>query len=188
MFLKEFFGLFSLSAFSIWGLLMAFLFNVFIYFLDIKRRTTLLPSSFILLISYSLSDYFFSWLNYEASTYLDWALQDYATIFILYLLLYKIRNTTPSFIYLIVGLSINSALYLLMYYDIFLMGTREPWILWDIYSFGVNIVDLTMIVALIVDRDILGLNKLVSVIKRHYKVPIRLFKGSSSKFTVKHSL
>lgn len=188
MFLTELFGIFSLSAFSIWGLLMAFLFNLFVYFLDTKRHTTLLLSSFILLVSYSLSDYFFSWLNFEATTYLDWALQDYITIAFLGLLYFKIRKTTPSFLYLIIGLLVNSFLYLIMYYDIYIVGNREAWILWDIYSFGVNIVDLTMIVALIVDRDILGLNKLVSVIKRHYKVPIRLFKGSSSKFTVKHSL
>lgn len=188
MFLKEFFGLFSLSAFSMWGLLMAFLFNVFIYSLNVKRSTTLLTSSFILLVSYSFSDYFFSWLNYEATIYLDWAIQDYITIFFLGLLYLKVRRATPSFAYLIVGLLFNSLLYLLMYYDIYLSGNREPWILWDIYSFGINIVDFTMIVALIVDRDILGLNKLIQIIKRQIKLTaIKLSKKRANKLIAEYS-
>jgi hypothetical protein len=52
-----------------------------------------------------------------------------------------------------------------MYLDLYIYGNTTPWILWDIYSFGVNIVDFTMIVALIVDRDILGLIKLKNGIK-----------------------
>jgi len=189
MFLTDLFGVFSLSAFSVWGLLMAFLFNLFVYFIDIKRHTTLLLSSFILLASYSLSDYFFSWLNFEASTYLDWAIQDYVTIFFLGLLYLKVRHTTPSFSYLIVGLLINSLLYLLMYYDIYIEGNRKPWVLWDIYSFGINIVDFTMIVALIIDRDILGLNKLIHLIKRQIKfINIKRSKENSNKLISEHSV
>ncbi|MBE0365156.1 hypothetical protein PULV_a1905 [Pseudoalteromonas ulvae UL12] len=47
-----------------------------------------------------------------------------------------------------------------MHLDIVIFENKEQWILWDIYTAGVNIADFTMIVALITDRDILGLIKL----------------------------
>lgn len=160
MILTEFFGLFSLSAFSMWAFLMAFFFNVFVYSLDVKRGTTLLLSSFIMMISYTLSDYFFTWLSMRKSVYIEWALYDIVTVAAL-ICIYKIINkTTPSFLYLIVGLSINSTLFFCMYLDIYIFKNQEPWFLWDLYTYTVNFIDLVMIVVLIVDRDLLGLHKL----------------------------
>jgi hypothetical protein len=52
-----------------------------------------------------------------------------------------------------------------MYYDLYVIKNTEPWVFWDIYTFSVNIIDLIMIVALIVDRDFLGLNKLKNTIQ-----------------------
>ena len=169
MFITEFFGLFSLSAFAAWGFLMAFFFNVFVFALDIKRKTTLLLSSFIMMVSYSASDYLFTWLSIENSVYLEWVLYDYATIFALFLTYSFIGKATRSFIYIIVGLLINSMLSLSIYYDLYLNGNREPWFLWDLYTFGVNIIDLTMIIALIVDRDFLGLHTLKNKILSYFK-------------------
>ena len=169
MFLTEFFGFFSLSAFASWGFLMAFFFNAFVFSLGIKRDTTLLLSSFIMMTSYTLSDYFFTWLSIENSIYLDWALYDYGTIAALTLAFVLFKKTTYSFLYIILGLFINSILSLFMYFDMYLSNNREPWFLWDIYTFGVNIIDLIMIVVLIVDRDFLGLHKLKN----------KLFKGSN---------
>lgn len=163
MYLTELFGLFSLSAFIVWGFMMAFFFNVFVYSLNIKRNSTLLLSSFVMLISYWASDYFFSLLSYSAVSYLDWAIYDVITIVCLLLVFWKVKNTTSSFLYLIVGLIANSLLFLAMYIDTTIANNKEPWVLWDIYSFGVNIIDFMMIVALIVDRDILGLNKLKNI-------------------------
>ncbi|GAA71602.1 hypothetical protein P20439_1678 [Pseudoalteromonas sp. BSi20439] len=80
MFLTEFFGFFSLSALVMWGFLMAFFFNVFVFSIGVKRNTTLLASSFILFISYSSSDYFLTWLSIYEITYLDWALYDLVTL------------------------------------------------------------------------------------------------------------
>lgn len=74
MLLTEFFGFFSLSAFIMWGFLMAFFFNIFVYTLDVKRKTTLLLSSFIMMVSYTISDYFFTWLSIKVKIYLDWAI------------------------------------------------------------------------------------------------------------------
>lgn len=160
MFLTEFFGLFSLSAFLMWGFLMAFFFNVFVYTLEVKRGTTLLLSSFVMMVSYTLSDYFFTWLSIQNTLYLDWALYDFATIAGLILVYIFIRKTTPSFLYLVLGLSINSIFFLCMYLDMYVYKNQEPWFFWDLYTFTVNLIDLIMIIVLIVDRDFLGLHKL----------------------------
>ncbi|WP_041454524.1 MULTISPECIES: hypothetical protein [Pseudoalteromonas] len=176
MFLTEFFGLFSLSAFIMWGFLMAFLFNIFVYSLSIKRDTTLLLSSFIMMTSYTVSDYFLTWLSIKITVYLDWALYDYTTLTALVVCYLIIKKTTPSFLYLILGLTINSFLFMFMYIDMYIYKNIEPWFLWDIYTFSVNLIDLIMIVALIVDRDFLGLHKLKNII-------VSLFK----KFNLKHS-
>lgn len=169
MLLTELFGVFSLSALVVWGFLMAFFFNIFVYSLDVKRKSTLLLSSFIMATSYIVGDYFFTWLSPTPATYLDWALYDLVTIAFLLFSFWLIRITTPSYIYLLIGLSINSTLFLSMYVDLHLYKNTTPWFLWDIYSFGVNIIDFTMIVALIIDRDILGLIKLKNGIKAIFK-------------------
>mgnify|MGYP000875140079 FL=1 len=164
MFLTELFGVFSLSAFVVWGMLMAFFFNVFVFALGVKRKTTLLLSSFIMATSYMAGDFLFTWLSPVPATYLDWALYDIVTIVCLCLTYFFFKKTTPSFLYLIVGLSINTTLFLLMYLDLFIYGNTKPWFFWDIYSFGVNIIDLSMIIVLIVDRDIFWLHKLKNLI------------------------
>ncbi|WP_231609301.1 MULTISPECIES: hypothetical protein [unclassified Pseudoalteromonas] len=168
MILTEFFGLFSLSAFTMWAFLMTFFFNVFVYSLDVKRGTTLLLSSFIMMISYTLSDYFYTWLSMRNSVYIEWAFYDIVTIAAL-MCIYKIINkTTPSFLYLIIGLSINSIFFFCMYLDIYIFENREPWFLWDAYTYTVNLMDLVMIVVLIVDRDFLGLHKLKNKILSYF--------------------
>ena len=169
MILTELFGLFSLSAFTMWAFLMTFFFNVFVYSLDVKRGTTLLLSSFIMMISYTLSDYFYTWLSIKNSIYLDWALYDISTILAL-ICIYKItEKTTPSFLYLIVGLSINSIFFFCMYLDMYIFGNMERWFFWDVYTYAVNLMDLIMIVALIIDRDFLGLHKLKNKILSYFK-------------------
>ena len=162
MILTELFGLFSLSAFTMWGFLMTFFFNVFVYSLGVKRDTTLLLSSFIMMISYTVSDYFYTWLSIRESVYIEWAIYDIVTIAALMCIYKTINNTTPSFLYLIVGLSINSVLFLSMYLDMYIFKNQEPWLLWDVYTYTVNFTDLVMIVVLIIDRDFLGLHKLKS--------------------------
>ncbi|MDN3467039.1 hypothetical protein QL984_17940, partial [Pseudoalteromonas sp. APC 3495] len=94
MILTELFGLFSLSAFTMWGFLMTFFFNVFVYSLDVKRGTTLLLSSFIMMVSYTLSDYFYTWLSMKDSIYLDWAMYDIVTIIALACIYKIIKKTT----------------------------------------------------------------------------------------------
>ncbi|RZF94701.1 hypothetical protein EXT42_02865 [Pseudoalteromonas sp. CO302Y] len=170
MFFTEQLGFFSLSAMSAWGFLMAFFFNIFVYAVnENKRKTTLLLSSFIMMVSYIAGDYFFSWLSYTAVTFLEWALYDIATLVFLIFAFLVVKRTTPSFSYLVFGLIINTILFLSVYLDVQVYKNTTHWILWDIYSLGVNVVDFTMIVALIVDRDILGLNKLKKLIRHSFK-------------------
>ncbi|PCC12179.1 hypothetical protein [Pseudoalteromonas sp. JB197] len=171
MFLAEFFGFFSLSALVMWGFLMAFLFNIFVFTLDVKRKSTLMLSSFILMLSYSATDYFFTWISYYNTTYFDWAVHDLITILCLGLSYKVIKVTTPSFLYLTLGLSINMLLALLMHVDVFINNNTKPWFFWDAYTFGVTINDFIMIVALIVDRDFLGLHKLKSKVLSLFKKP-----------------
>jgi hypothetical protein len=165
MFLQELFGLFSLSAFFMWGFLMAFFFNVFIYAIGLKKGTTLLLSSFVMMCSYTLSDYFFTWLSLKNSLYLNFALYDVATITALIIVYKLVKKTTPSFLYLVLGLSINTIFFLLMHVDNEIYKNREYWWFWEVYMYTVNLIDITMIVALIVDRDILGLHKLKNTIR-----------------------
>ena len=169
MFLTELFGFFSLSALVMWAFLMAFFFNIFVFSLDVKRNTTLLLSSFIMVVSYSSSDYFLTWLSIYSITYLDWVIYDLVTIVALFIVYYFIKNTTDSLLYLISGLFINLLLTLCMHIDMFVYGNQDPWIFWDIYTIAVFVIDLLMVVALIVDRDFLGLhtlkNKLISLFK-----------------------
>ncbi|GAA78740.1 hypothetical protein P20495_1234 [Pseudoalteromonas sp. BSi20495] len=45
----------------------------------------------------------------------------------------------------------------------------ERWFFWDVYTYAVNLMDLIMIVALIVDRDFLGLHKLKNKTLSYFK-------------------
>jgi len=120
-------------------------------------------------VSYTISDYFFTWLSIKVKIYLDWAIYDIMTITALLSVFFIIKKTTPSFLYLIIGLTINSIFFLLMYIDMYINNNQDHWILWDLYIYTVNSIDLIMIIALIVDRDFLGLhtlkNKLISLFK-----------------------
>ncbi|AUL73503.1 hypothetical protein ATS72_007810 [Pseudoalteromonas sp. 13-15] len=165
MLLQNLFGLFSLSAFFMWGFLMAFFFNIFIYAIGLKKGTTLLFSSFVMMCSYTLSDYFFTWLSIKNSLYLQFALYDIATIFALICVYKIVKKTTPSFLYLVLGLSINTIFFLLMYIDGNVLENNKHWWFWEVFIYTVNLIDITMIVALIVDRDILGLHKLKNAIR-----------------------
>ncbi|CAM3739080.1 MULTISPECIES: hypothetical protein [Pseudoalteromonas] len=177
MYLTEHFGL-SLSALVVWGLMMAFFFNLFLWIADLKRNNVLLLSSFIVFLSYFISDHLFTWFA-NSNVYLNWAIYDIITITLITISAHFVKNNCkpPAFFYVIFVLSVNTILSSLMYYDLRIAGNTTPWVLWDIYSFGVYFLDFTMIVALIVDRDILGLIRLKNGIKA-------LFKGQQ----IRHSL
>ncbi|CAM4169157.1 hypothetical protein [Pseudoalteromonas ostreae] len=169
MYLTEHFGL-SLGALVVWGFMMAFFFNLFLWFADLKRDKVLLITSFVAFISYFVSDHLFTWFE-NSEIYLQWALYDIATLSLILTgaFIVKASLKSPAFVYVVIGLLANTFLFLCMYYDLHIIENTKPWILWDVYSFGVNIIDFTMIVALIVDRDILGLIRLKNAIKALFK-------------------
>ncbi|WP_249365784.1 hypothetical protein [Pseudoalteromonas sp. NEC-BIFX-2020_002] len=169
MYLTEHFGL-SLGALVVWGFMMAFFFNLFLWFADLKRDKVLLITSFFAFISYFVSDHLFTWFE-SSQIYLQWALYDIATLGVIFASAFMVKPNlkSPAFFYVVLGLIANTFLFFSMYYDLHVIENTKTWILWDIYSFGVNIIDFTMIVALIVDRDILGLIKLKHVVMSFFK-------------------
>lgn len=122
-----------------------------------------------MMVSYSATDYLYTWISYYNTTYFDWAIHDAITIVSLIIAYGIVRLSSASLLYLITGLSINMLLMLSMHLDVYIYGNQEPWILWDIYLYSVNVIDLTMVVALIVDRDFLGLHKLKSKVLNYLK-------------------
>ncbi|MBE0362145.1 hypothetical protein PULV_a3950 [Pseudoalteromonas ulvae UL12] len=56
-----------------------------------------------------------------------------------------------------------------MFLDIVVYQNKQEWLLWSIYKVGINIADFTMIVALITDRDVLGLIRFKRYLAKKYK-------------------
>ncbi len=83
MYLTEHFGL-SLGALVVWGFMMAFFFNLFLWFCDLKKDIVLLLASTTIFISYFLSDHFLTWFS-GSDTYLYWSAYDILTLCIVFL-------------------------------------------------------------------------------------------------------
>ena len=147
----------------VWGFLMAFLFNIFMRTVSAKTDNYLVWVSAIMFASYYFSDLFHD-LSSGTEIYFTWFIYDLLTLLVvLFPLLFKRRLNLilkPASIYIFIGLIVNAILFLAMFIDMNLLGNREPWLLWSIYSFTVNAVDYAMIITLIIGRDWLGLIRL----------------------------
>ncbi|PAJ72120.1 hypothetical protein CJF42_22885 [Pseudoalteromonas sp. NBT06-2] len=147
----------TLAALVVWGFLMAFLFNVLLKVAAPKKENLILVSSFIMFLSYFISDDFFN-LFALPEIYITWFVYDLVTLCLIFGFAYILKEKIPSSIkYIIVGLIINSLLFLAMHIDIVINRNQERWLLWDIYTVGVNLVDFIMIIALIFNKDYLGI-------------------------------
>ncbi|SFT59393.1 hypothetical protein [Pseudoalteromonas lipolytica] len=147
-----------IGAFIEWGFLMAFLFNLVTHINKPDKRLVVL--SLIMMLSYFLSGV----LNLSSNIYLNWFYFDVITIAAIFIWIYCGRaDSFCAIYYVVVGLFLNSLLMLSIFVDIVLVENRTPWILWSIYSFGVNIIDLMMIVALLTNKDFF---KFAAVAKR----------------------
>ena len=62
--------------------------------------------------------------------------------------------------YIVSGLLINACLTYAIYIDLYINWNSDPWWLWSLYSMGVNVVDLLMIITIFINKDFLGLMKL----------------------------
>jgi len=154
--LTEIFG-FTLSALTVWGFLMALLINVLVHFTTNSNTKTNIFVSLVMFVSYFVADDAAS-LSESSTIYLNWGLYDLATVILIAtgLKLIKLESSVAP-VYVVCGLILNSLLYFSMYYDVVLQKNFTPWILWDLYTMGGTIVDLSMVAVLILNRDFLKL-------------------------------
>ena len=144
-----------LSAIVQWGFLMAFLYSLVSSINNPFKGFVVLSS--IMAIGY------LPWIftNFQTVTYLDFALLDIAILVAVYITQrYFIKEKTTAYVYLIIGLSVNTFLALCMYLDTNILYNYTYWWFWHFYSSAVMFSDLCMIAVLIINRDFLGLIKL----------------------------
>lgn len=142
----------NISAFIAWFFLVAFLFHLSSSIN--KPNKSAVQLSCIMMVSYFLS----SFLSLDAVTYLDYFMCDAVTIFIVLIWYAKTKFATPAaLIYLITGMSVNALLFLGMHYDVVILKNEDYWWFWAVYAIGTISIDLLMALALIVNKDILGL-------------------------------
>jgi len=150
---------FYIGAFVQWGFLMAFLYSLVSSINNADKSKVWLTS--IMALSYSSSLF----IDMDSITYFDFFLFDAATLASIALCGFFIKTCT-LYIYLLVGLSINTSLFFAMYIDNDIMHHYEYWWFWDIYFVGVNFSDLLMITVSLLNKDILGLAKLSDYLKK----------------------
>ena len=141
---------FYIGAFVQWGFLMAFLYSLVISINKPRKEAVWL--SLVMTISYSSSLF----IDIQDISYLQLFLFDITTIFaIIILRLFIIENLIS--IYLLLGLTINSSLFLGMYIDVSVFNNYEPWWFWFIYSIVVNLADFMMVAIFFINKDFLAL-------------------------------
>jgi len=135
------------AAFSQWGFLMAFLFCLVSSINKENKYPVYL--SVLMLCSYIVSSY----VKLLDNLYLNWALYDFVTIIALFTLQHFIvLQRTKVFQFLVLALISNAVLTLILYYDIYVLYTYEPWWYWSVYSIGVNIIDVLMMLSLVFNQ------------------------------------
>lgn len=144
-----------IDAFIQWGFLMAMLYALVSSINTLNKSLVYLAT--IMFFSYLLSDFLYIFQN----AYLNWIFFDFATILIIFLAL-QVSSFQSSVAknYIVSGLIINACLTYAIYVDLYINWNSEPWWLWSLYSMGVNIIDLIMIIAIFINKDFLGLMKL----------------------------
>ena len=144
---------------------MAFLYNLVKKSAAPNGDGVLMWMSLAIFLSYLLSDPLLSLsvgvdIIYSINGYLIWAVND---LVILFIILFISRGRTvqsyPAKLYVIVGLTVNMLLFFSMHIDINVFRNFEPWWFWTFYSFTVNIMDVMMVIALLTNKDFLGLLK-----------------------------
>ncbi|MBB1278244.1 hypothetical protein [Pseudoalteromonas sp. SR43-3] len=154
---------FYIGAFVQWGFLMAFLYSLVVSINTPKKEAVWL--SFVMSISYSSSLF----IDIQHISYLELFLFDIATILAIFILRFFIIENLIS-IYLLLGLTINSSLFLGMYIDVSVFNNYEPWWFWFFYSIVVNLADFMMVAIFFINKDFLYLmkykNGLITSLKR----------------------
>lgn len=159
-FFSEYLGI-HFNGLMVWGFLMAFFFSLLMYFTEARKDPSIIITSFLMFISYYLSSDWDLYIEDRNDIYIFWILADLATIFLIALahLLLKLK-TLSAVKYVYVGLVFNSFLFLGMHIDIMVNYNTTEWWFWSFYSVGMNVVDFTMVVSLIVAKDFLQVTKI----------------------------
>jgi len=157
-----------LATLIMWGFLMTFLFNMVSRSSIVNKDKTLMWISLSIFLSYLLTDPLVSMafeiesLRY-ASIFIIWCILDLTCLGIILLIS---RNSSiekfPAKLYVIIGLLTNSSLFFGLYLDVSVYGNEERWWLWDVYTVTVNIMDISMLIALLTNKDFFKLVALVN--------------------------
>ena len=135
------------AAFTQWGFLMAFLFCL-VSSINKENKSPVYLSA-LMLCSYIFGSY----IRLLDNLYLNWAFYDLITIVALLSLQYfNVFKRTKAFLFLVLALTANAVLTLLLYYDLYVLYNFEPWWYWSVYSIGVNVIDVLMMLSLVVNQ------------------------------------
>ncbi|WP_053909750.1 hypothetical protein [Pseudoalteromonas sp. SW0106-04] len=149
-----------ISVFINWGFMMALLFNLVSFSDERRRARSPLWICLIITLSYVST----AFVERYSHAYLYWFFADVGTA-LLIAFIYTSIHKIVAYYYCLCGLTFNGILHYLMYVDLHLKGNLEPWWLWSVYSFGINFMDLMMILVLIINKDFLGLCRIGRFLK-----------------------
>ncbi len=152
-----------LASLIMWGFMMAFLYNVVKKSSAPSSDPSVMWMSLAIFLSYLVSDPLLNLslgvdMMYSYYSYSIWAICD---LFLLVVILLIAKNKSikncPAKLYLSIGLTVNMLLFIGMHIDVSIVNRFEPWWFWKVYSVTVNIMDVMMIIALLCNKDFLGL-------------------------------
>lgn len=157
-FLEDFFWLMvsigqPFGIFTTWLFIFTFLYHLSAAINKTDNSQTYL--SFIMMVSYTLCLYIDM---YTPLKHLQLYIFDAVTIAAIIIWRYSLGKVIPvSFYYLVGGLSINATLFLAIHIDTMLDPYSEYWWLWGVYGLVMPLVDITMAVVLVTNKDVLKL-------------------------------
>lgn len=139
--------------FITWLFVFTFLYNLSAAINKTDNSRTQL--SFIMMVSYTLCLYIDM---YTPLRHLQLFIFDAVTIAAIIIWRYSLGKVIPvSFYYLVGGLSINATLFLAMHVDFIVNPYCGYWWLWGVYGLVMPLVDITMAVVLVTNKDLLKL-------------------------------
>jgi hypothetical protein len=139
--------------FITWLFVFTFLYNLSAAINKTDNSRTYL--SFIMMVSYTLCLYIDM---YTPLRHLQLFIFDAVTIAAIIIWRYSLGKVIPvSFYYLVGGLSINATLFLAMHVDFIVNPYCGYWWLWGVYGSVMPLVDITMAVVLVTNKDLLKL-------------------------------
>ncbi|TMN80777.1 MULTISPECIES: hypothetical protein [unclassified Pseudoalteromonas] len=149
--------------FTTWLFVFTFLYNLSAAINKTDNSRTYL--SFIMMVSYTLCLYIDM---YTPLRHLQLFIFDAVTIAAIIIWRFSLGRVIPvSFYYLVGGLSVNATLFLAMHVDFIVNPYCGYWWLWGVYGSVMPLVDITMAVVLVTNKDLLKLVWLTKKLTTH---------------------